>query len=389
MNTLAPSNEITTPVVEDRVWKLGAHVPELDGVRGLAILIVTAYRFAKDIPTDTSLGQALQLTFSLGERGVELFFILSGFLITGILLDGQGRPHYFRNFIARRSLRIFPLYFGSLLLLLVGTKFIPAFREMFAPAIDNQFYLWTYLVNIKMSLANQWCFGYLDHFWSLAVEEHFYFVWPVVLYFLAPKWALRTAIGLAIASVIARVMFVLLTTNDVAPDVLTIFRCDALLMGAALAMIVRTPAGLESLKKWLPWIVLVCVLVVFSCVILHKRLFTLPLTIWPVLWASVLIWLLTARRSTRFAQLFNLPMLRSLGQYSYAMYVFQNPLIPLTSGVLSVAALTPLVGNSLAAHLFYVGLMLIMTYGAALLSWHVLERHCLKLKDYFPTRPHS
>ena len=386
MIAIAPLTEGTTPGNSERVWRLGAHVPELDGFRGLAILLVTLYRFAKDLPTDNFLGQSLHLAFNLGGRGVELFFVLSGFLITGILLDGKGQPQYFRNFIARRSLRIFPLYFGSLLLLLVGTTFIPAFKGMFAQGIDNQFYLWTYLVNVKMSIANQWCFGYLDHFWSLAVEEHFYLVWPLILYCVSSKLALRTAIGLAFASAILRCTFVFLTTNDVAPDVLTIFRCDALLVGAAIAILARTSSGLEPLRKWLAPIAGGCALVVVCSAVMEKRLFTLPLSLWPMLWACVLVWLLTATRSDRLAQGFNLRWLRTLGKYSYAMYVFQNPLIPLTSGVISVAALTPLVGNGLASHLLYVCLMFVMTYAAAVLSWHLLERHCLKLKDYFPTR---
>ncbi len=155
------------------VWRLGKHIPELDGLRGFAILIVTLYRFGNGFPSDTAAGKALGMVFSLGDRGVELFFVLSGFLITGILIDGKDQPHYFRNFIARRSLRISPLYFCTLFALVVAARFLPEVREMFAQPLENQFYLWTYLVNVKMSVEDQWCFGYLDHFWSLAVEEHF------------------------------------------------------------------------------------------------------------------------------------------------------------------------------------------------------------------------
>ncbi|WP_417747208.1 acyltransferase family protein [Rosistilla oblonga] len=385
MASHAPQTDICPAVGLDRVWRVGKHVAELDGLRGFAILIVTLYRFSKEIPTDSALGHLMHLGASFGSRGVELFFVLSGFLITGILIDAKDQPHYFRNFIARRSLRIFPLYFATLIALVVAGHLIPAMRSMFHDAIDNQFYLWTYLVNVKMSVADQWCFGYLDHFWSLAVEEHFYLVWPFVLYLISSKVALRTAVVLAIVSATARIAFVLLTDNGVAPDVLTLFRCDALLIGAAIALIARQPRGLEPLKRWLPITTVIGGLFVLACGVTEKRFFTIPLTIWPIVWGGILIWLLTANRSAPLARFFNLKFLRTLGKYSYAMYVFQNPLIPLTSAVVSVAAFETLVGGPLLANMLYIGVMFVLTYAAAVLSWNVLERHCLQLKRWFPT----
>ncbi|MFO0925023.1 MAG: acyltransferase family protein [Pirellulales bacterium] len=101
-------------------WRQGEHCPELDGVRGLAILMVSVYRFSREWnpewhPVLASAKQCL----AFGERGVELFFVLSGFLITGILLRTRERPKFFLNFIGRRALRIFPLYYLALFLLLV------------------------------------------------------------------------------------------------------------------------------------------------------------------------------------------------------------------------------------------------------------------------------
>src|SRR4051812_7040132 len=93
---------------------LKGHVLALDAIRGLAILLVTGYRFW-DLPTsDVPAVDWLSSLFSLGLRGVDLFFVLSGFLITGILLDAKQKPHYFRNFYMRRTLRIFPLYYAVL-----------------------------------------------------------------------------------------------------------------------------------------------------------------------------------------------------------------------------------------------------------------------------------
>ncbi len=96
-------------------WAPNTHCLALDGVRGFAILVVTIYRICKELdPSSHPLVAAIHRATAPGTRGVDLFFVLSGFLITGILLRSKGKPNYFRNFIVRRALRIFPLYFLTL-----------------------------------------------------------------------------------------------------------------------------------------------------------------------------------------------------------------------------------------------------------------------------------
>lgn len=162
-------------------WSPNSHCLALDGIRGLAILAVTLYRLCKELDPEAHPVLAIIRRFApVGERGVDLFFVLSGFLITGILLRTKSQPHYFRNFMARRVLRIFPLYFLSLVL---GILVIPNLlnTNSFDLASREQFYLWTYTSNFRMAWLNEWCFGAFDHFWSLAVEEHFYLIWPAVV----------------------------------------------------------------------------------------------------------------------------------------------------------------------------------------------------------------
>lgn len=264
--------------------------------------------------------------------------------------------------------------------------FYPGKDGCFLQASQNQFYLWTYLVNFKMAIENSWCFGPLDHFWSLAVEEHFYIFWPLVVYFLTPLHALRLAVLLIGVSAMSRIGFAVISDNGVAPDVLTFFRCDSLLIGSALAMLIRRPAAVSTLQKLAIPLMVVSgsLLVVLS--IIGLRAFTIGLTLWPLFWVSVIFTLLQTTADSRWAKFFNLSWLRTCGKYSYAMYVFQLPLIPLVAGVVSVAAIDIWVGNELISNLIYVGIMFGLTYGAALLSWHVLEKHCLALKKYFPTQ---
>ena len=111
---------MSTAWEHERPWLRG-HMPALDGIRGLAILSVTIFRFAGEGPTDESFFGKIFFKFAgQGFRGVDLFFVLSGFLITGILYDAKGSSRYFRNFYIRRSLRIFPLYYGVLSVVLLG-----------------------------------------------------------------------------------------------------------------------------------------------------------------------------------------------------------------------------------------------------------------------------
>lgn len=371
------------------LWKPRHHISQLDGVRGLAILIVTLYRFSKEIPTDSWLGQTLHTVFALGDRGVDLFFVLSGFLITGILVDAKGSRHYFTSFLARRSLRIFPLYFVALFLCLIAVNWVPAYRGMFNSADSSQFYLWTYLTNIKMSFEGAWCFGYLDHFWSLAVEEHFYLIWPLALFLCTRGTALKLAAAIAVVCGVSRVCFAAISDNGVAPDVLTLFRCDALLIGSMLALQIRSPQGLAPLRNWTFVIFPVCLAFGLATEIMDKRLFTIAHTLWPLLWASVLVWLLSGHEQHLLARFFNLSGLRKLGTVSYAMYVFQSPLIPIVGSVCSVPIWVELTGNAIGGNLVYMALMFALSYAAALLSWYGLEQHCLKLKKWFPTNETS
>ena len=198
------------------IWKPSTHLPSLDGVRGLAILSVTFYRFGNESIHAGNTTGLLAKIIEAGESGVDLFFVLSGFLITGVLLDAKERSHFFLKFFLRRSLRIFPLYFASLAGLLILVPWWLGDKQPFREAYENQAFLWTYLTNIKMSYSNSWCFGNLDHFWSLAVEEHFYLIWPFAIYWLTAHQVFKLSVFLALASVLCRLAFALCYDNEVA-----------------------------------------------------------------------------------------------------------------------------------------------------------------------------
>jgi peptidoglycan/LPS O-acetylase OafA/YrhL len=361
-------------------WSTGTHCDALDGVRGLAILAVTLYRLG--VQLDPQPHPALAIIHRLapvGERGVDLFFVLSGFLITGILLRSKERPHYFRDFLTRRALRIFPLYF---LCLAVGLWVLPRYSrtDLFAIPPAEQWYLWSYTSNLRMSWLNAWCFGPFDHFWSLAVEEHFYLVWPAIVLMFSSQGLATVCLATIVIVAVGRTLAALSPECHVAVDVLTIFRIDALAMGALLAVILQSAVAERRIRK-IAWLIIAVVLPFLMGIAVAGRLFLgLPNSLAPMFFAAAMaLVMLSPRRSTLVRSLES-PPLRRLGKYSYGMYVLQLPLVyllPLSlwRGVLPIDALTH--SALYVAGMF--GLILLM----AMASFHLFESYFLKLKQRF------
>ena len=150
-----------------------SYYPTLDGLRGLAILFVLLYHnfnFANH--------------FFFAWLGVDLFFVLSGYLITSILLESVNSPHYLRNFYMKRVLRVFPLYYLSLVILLFLLPMLGFFQNEAPYYVHNQWWFWLYLQNWLFSFHSPASAHYMNHYWSLGVEEQFYLVWPFIILWL-------------------------------------------------------------------------------------------------------------------------------------------------------------------------------------------------------------
>ncbi len=156
---------------------------ELDGVRGIAALMIMTFHFFQPIIPNTTTLIYINKFIKFGQTGVSLFFVLSGFLITRILLSTKEKSGYFLTFYIRRALRIFPLYYGFLIIyyFLINPYLYNASNLSFS----TQFYYWFYLQNIADTFG--WAANGPFHFWSLAVEEHFYLFWPLLVYYLNDK----------------------------------------------------------------------------------------------------------------------------------------------------------------------------------------------------------
>ena len=197
-------------------------IPELDGLRGLAVLMVMAYHsFAYEMVREQWGGftRILVWVTNLGWLGVDLFFVLSGFLITGVLLRTRQHARYLSNFYWRRALRILPLYF--LVLLVIGLCYANAGRFVLLSAF--------FLANLVSLFGVPLVYGPL---WSLAVEEHFYLFWPWVVRALTPWRLTWLAAGIALTQPVVRGLG-FITKTDI--YYFTWFRLDGLAWGAWLA----------------------------------------------------------------------------------------------------------------------------------------------------------
>jgi len=359
------------------------HIPALDAIRGLAIVVVTLYRFGGG---GDGAARALEHPWliELGQRGVDLFFVLSGFLITGILFDAKGKEHYFRNFYVRRALRIFPLYYAVLVTtLLVLPWLIPAYAADIQPAINAQSWLWLYGANVLQAYEGQWCLGPLNHFWSLAIEEHFYLAWPAVIYFASRRTAMRICGGLFGISIVARLAWLVSGSNDVAAQVLTPLRMDGLVLGSWLALAARSPGGLDWLARWARPSLLVFGIAALAADIFGHRLFGLPYAAWAAACGALLVLVVAARRASWLGRLGGSKSLQFFGKYSYAMYVFQLPLVYLVAPLLTAPGLAAWAGSALLGQLVYCGAMSTLTTLLALASWNLFEKRLLALKHRF------
>jgi peptidoglycan/LPS O-acetylase OafA/YrhL len=200
------------------------HIPALDGLRGIAIVWVILFHCLFVLPrTSPALSETFigRISYA-GYLGVDLFFVLSGFLITGILFDSR-TYHRARNFYARRVLRIFPLYFA----LLAGGLIASHIFKMWP---SPQWPDWFFLANLNGHFGIPQSSLPYQHLWSLAVEEQYYIVWPWMIFSTSRTWAMRISVALLIASVVSR--FVLVSAHlESLIYAITPFHLDGLAVG--------------------------------------------------------------------------------------------------------------------------------------------------------------
>ncbi len=395
------SSETEATVGPGGVPSAAVHVPALDGLRGLAILLVLVYH--QTLVNPATAVNAFDSWFfgaaSSGWCGVDLFFVLSGYLITGILHDSKHATHYFRNFYVRRTVRIFPLYYGVVFLALVV---LPNLPEGVVPASKlanfgrvegDEIWYWLYLSNFSIANAGAWRHGILDISWSLAIEEQFYLVWPTVVLLLSRRALMRLCAALVVFALALRVGMSLAGVSWIAIYVLTPARIDLLAIGAFIALAARDPAGIAPLVRPARRVAVAAAVPLALWFFAHGELrvkdplvHTLGFTLLGLLFGGLLVATLASPPGRAAHRLFTARGMRAFGKYSYALYLFHVPLRALLRDTVFGRAQFPsFLGSELFGQLLFYGAATALTFAMALASWNLYEKQFLKLKRYFPT----
>src|SRR5271155_1928671 len=372
-----------------------SHIPALDGVRGLAILLILfVHLFNSNPDTGNRFLNAVNHTIASFYLGVNLFFVLSGFLITGILLDTLHQPHFFKTFYVRRALRIFPLYYGVLFLLLLLT------RPLHFVWSGWQYFYLTYIANLAFWYPHPLILGALNinHFWSLQVEEQFYLVWPFVVYSVKRLRSLiRISLNACVAILLIRIVLVVLRPQlqNIYLVYSPTFSCaDNILFGCALCCLLRTSSR-QRILDFAPRLfaigmaILVCAGIYYHGLVWQTNFFmpTFGFTLSSVSFAALVA--MALRTGSKTQHLFENSTLRFFGKYSYGLYVYHYsaegpPAAPprlFVNNHLHSKTLAVLAGACL---------VMAVTVPIALLSYHFYEAPFLKLKRYFSyNRPAS
>jgi peptidoglycan/LPS O-acetylase OafA/YrhL len=360
----------------------GDRLPALDGVRGVAILMVLVFHFSGGLTELSSSPAAARWVWlsSVGQKGVDLFFVLSGFLITGILLRTKGSTHYFKNFYVRRSLRIFPLYYAVLIACLVFGRIYssPQFQWH-----NNWWYL-VYLQNIAITFVPASIAG-PGHFWSLAVEEHFYFLWPLAVLLLGRR-ALAIFAGALMAAAVACRLAFLAAGLDVFR--FTLCRMDTLALGSVLAIAYTSRVHWEIVRRWsarlaLPVGAVSCVAFFFFSGSGGRLIQATKYSLFAGLCGLGLVLALSPGRWNPVPWMMSSSVLRAMGKTSYGMYVFHPFVYAPLVGRLYLSRWSPLFGRLRPALVAEFLLAMALTVGLSWVSWILFEMPVSRLKERF------
>lgn len=364
----------------------GSRLAALDGVRGIAILSVIFYHTLR-IEGDG--GPQVYFWRFFQEStwcGVDLFFVLSGFLITGILLDSKGTQGYFKNFYARRALRIMPLYYLTLFAALVIVPLLVGLRNLpplYARLTANQIWLWLYLQNYLQSQGAHQLPGF-GHFWTLAVEEQFYWFWPLVVYFTSRRNLFRLCLAICVFEPFVRLVLLQAGVGGWAVRELTFTRVDSLLWGALGAMLFRDKLLLAKLRLPMYAAAGIAALALLAFALPRgfllygaTEMLTAGYSLFGLLFGVFV--LSCAESGGALSRAVSNPVLGFFGRYSYAIYI-AHPIIFL--------AYQAKVAPRIALGRFPDALVCFAAVTAsssalARVSWYLFEGPILRLKKYF------
>jgi peptidoglycan/LPS O-acetylase OafA/YrhL len=350
--------------MSDRL-RLAAYIPELDGLRGLAIGSVLLYHCHEKLRSSH-----LDVVTQWGWVGVNLFFVLSGFLITGIILDARDDPNFFRNFYARRGLRIWPVY---VLVLLLNYFAIPVVFGSFWWAIHEMRYApWLHYIFFVQNLFFLTLPGTIGPTWSLAIEEQYYIFWAPIARFLKNAFLLPFLILVFVAS-----PFIRLANTGFLTSTHTLTHLDGLAIGSLISLLLRAVDLSRSTWSKFATAGLLFGLSGVVLMIFHGSAFTD--TLLALGFAGMLVKaLLVSDSSHWYAILLRIRPLKFLGMISYGLYM-----IHILCFVVIGAFDLRMEKYGARGDIAVVLVRLALSISAATALWYGFEKPILRLKRYF------
>lgn len=363
-------------------------IVELDGLRGMAILLVLIWHFFA-LPLregQSSLSRVLAAAGSLTWSGVDLFFVLSGFLIGGILLDSVDSPRFFKVFYVRRFYRIVPIYALMLLVFLFGCAWFrkqsaPVWSPLFSDALPWYSYA-SYMQNFWMAKLNTLGAGWMAATWSLSVEEQFYLGLPILVKTIGKSRLLWILLLLVIDAPILRT--ILYFTTQAGPNaayVLMPCRADSLLLGVTAAMLLRRADVWEWLVKNHAKLFLVSLVLGVGVVLFVIRgwgMLTMPMSTLGYTWMAMfylsILVLTILPGANRWRRCLRFKHLTGLGTISYGVYLIHGPIYALTFILLKKEG--PALRN--VSDLGVTLLAITLTISVATVSWRQFEKAMVK-----------
>ena len=345
------------------------YLKELDGVRAIAALMVMFFHFFQSISTTDSKLLIIQKIAIFGQTGVSLFFVLSGFLITRILIATKKSHDYFYNFYVRRILRIFPLYY---LFLIIYFFIMPLLFNNSIADFRYQIYHWVYLQDFAMTF--NWPLTGPEHFWSLAVEEHFYLFWPFLIYYLNKQKITISVLILVIMSLFVRIY---LTNLKLEVYYFTFSRMDELAIGALLAILeVDNQLTNKNSNKFS----LLFILLIIPTIIIwvnnnssgNSTLQIFKFILLSLIYFSLIGYIITVNGNNIFKRLFQAKPFLFTGKISYGLYVYHPLCYWLFNHFFETRYII----------LNFIGCF-ISAYATAAISYYLFESQFLNLKKYF------
>lgn len=312
-------------------------IGELDGLRGLAIILVVVFHYVNNqlVHSENWLGKKLYMATSFGWAGVDLFFVLSGFLIGNILIREKNRSRYFSTFYIRRFVRIVPNYY----LLLV----IYAFVLSTSVGTDSSFIgendsvpFWSYFLmvhNLFMGYLENMGYAALSITWSIGIEEQFYLIMPLVIYFTKRSLLPAFFVSLVLIAPVLRMTY----QTWVPTYVFLTSRMDSLAFGMLIAWVYIQPNFREIVQKRIAWVVMLFALVTLICVFLFLRygdLGVIKHSLLGILFSLMLLFALVYNRGG-YAKFLRQSFLRWIGTISYSLYLFHYLILGLAHYLIS------------------------------------------------------